>query len=83
MAGANHGEPPVKGVDVAAIRRYLAATDVRFAILFGSRVRGDAHESSDVDVALRFPDDLSPTSGSADGTGSTRSFRATRTPSLT
>ncbi|TKX44618.1 nucleotidyltransferase family protein [Halorubrum sp. ARQ200] len=61
MAGANHGEPPVEGVDVAAIRRYLAATDVRFAVLFGSRVRGDAHESSDVDVALRFPDDLSPT----------------------
>lgn len=60
-AGANHEEPPVEGVDVAAIRRYLAEADVRFAILFGSRVRGDAHESSDVDVALRFPDDLSPT----------------------
>ena len=61
MAGANHGEPPVEGVDVAAIRRYLAEADVRFAVLFGSRVRGEAHESSDVDVALRFPDDLSPT----------------------
>ena len=61
MAGANHGEPPVEGVDVAAMRRYLAETDVCFAVLFGSRVRGDAHESSDVDVALRFPDDLSPT----------------------
>ncbi|WP_231899214.1 nucleotidyltransferase domain-containing protein [Halorubrum trapanicum] len=43
------------------MRRYLAETDVRFAVLFGSRVRGDGHESSDVDVALRFPDDLSPT----------------------
>ena len=61
MAGANHGEPPVEGVDVAAMRRYLAETDVCFAVLFGSRVRGDAHESSDVDVALRFPDDLSST----------------------
>ncbi|WP_251133172.1 nucleotidyltransferase domain-containing protein [Halorubrum sp. 2020YC2] len=46
---------------MAAIRRYLAETDVRFAILFGSRVRGDVHESSDVDVTLRFPDNLSPT----------------------
>jgi predicted nucleotidyltransferase len=60
-AGANHGEPPVEGVDVAAMRRYLAATDVRFATLFGSRVRDDDHESSDIDVALRFPDELSPT----------------------
>ncbi|OYR73523.1 DNA polymerase III subunit beta, partial [Halorubrum sp. E3] len=31
MAGANHEELPVEGVDVAAIRRYLAETDVRFA----------------------------------------------------
>ncbi|MGQ3330762.1 type VII toxin-antitoxin system MntA family adenylyltransferase antitoxin [Halorubrum sp. FL23] len=61
MVEPNDGESAIEGVDVAAIRRYLAATDVRFAILFGSRVRGNTHESSDVDVALRFPDRPSPT----------------------
>nr|WP_245810826.1 nucleotidyltransferase domain-containing protein [Halorubrum halodurans] len=60
MAGSNHDGPAIDGVDVAAIRRYLAETDVCFAVLFGSRVRGETHESSDVDVALRFPEDLSP-----------------------
>ncbi|WP_050033603.1 nucleotidyltransferase domain-containing protein [Halorubrum halophilum] len=50
MAGSNHGGSAIGGVDVAAIRQYLAETDVRFAILFGSRVRGDTHDSSDVDV---------------------------------
>jgi predicted nucleotidyltransferase len=60
MAGSNHDGSAIDGVDVAAIRRYLAETDVRFAVLFGSRVRGETHESSDVDVALRFPEDLSP-----------------------
>ncbi|MDB2283417.1 nucleotidyltransferase domain-containing protein [Halorubrum ezzemoulense] len=47
-------------MDVAALRRYLATTDVRFAVLFGSRVRGETHDSSDVDVVLRFPEKLSP-----------------------
>ncbi|MDB2242994.1 nucleotidyltransferase domain-containing protein [Halorubrum ezzemoulense] len=47
-------------MDVAALRRYLATTDVRFAVLFGSRVRGETHDSSDVDVVLRFPEELSP-----------------------
>ena len=60
MAGSNHDGSAIDGVDVAAIRRYLAETDVRFAVLFSSRVRGETHESSDVDVALRFPEDLSP-----------------------
>ncbi|OYR55002.1 DNA polymerase III subunit beta [Halorubrum sp. E3] len=60
MAGSNHDGSAIDGVDVAAIRRYLAETDVRFAILFGSRVRGETHDSSDVDVALRFSEDLSP-----------------------
>jgi len=60
MAGSNHDGSTIDGVDVAAIRRYLGETDVRFAVLFGSRVRGETHEASDVDVALRFPGDLSP-----------------------
>jgi predicted nucleotidyltransferase len=60
MMGSNHSGSAIDGVDVAAIHQYLAETDVRFAVLFGSRVRGETHESSDVDVALRFPEDLSP-----------------------
>ncbi|QAU12231.1 nucleotidyltransferase domain-containing protein [Halorubrum sp. BOL3-1] len=61
MVEPNGNESTIEGVDMAAIRRHLAATDVRFALLFGSRVRGNTHESSDVDIALRFPDELSPT----------------------
>ncbi|TKX48498.1 nucleotidyltransferase domain-containing protein [Halorubrum sp. SD690R] len=60
MVESNHGGSAIDGVDVAALRRYLAATDVRFAVLFGSRVRGETHDSSDVDVALRFSEELSP-----------------------
>ena len=60
MVGSNYNGPAIDGVDVEAIRRYLAETDVRFAILFGSRVRGETHESSDVDVAIQFPENLSP-----------------------
>ena len=60
MVDTNDGESTIDGGDVEGIRQYLAETDVRFAILFGSRVRGDTHESSDVDIALRFPEDLSP-----------------------
>lgn len=59
MAGSNHGGSAIGGVNVAAIRRYLAETDLRFTVLFGSRVRGETHDSSDVDVALRFPEELS------------------------
>jgi len=60
MVEPNDNESTIESVDVAAIRRHLAATDVRFALLFGSRVRGNTHELSDVDIALRFPGDLSP-----------------------
>lgn len=37
------------------MRAHLAQTSVEFALLFGSHARGTASESSDVDVALRFP----------------------------
>ncbi|MGQ4554880.1 type VII toxin-antitoxin system MntA family adenylyltransferase antitoxin [Halobellus sp. GM3] len=35
---------------------FLAGTDVDFAVLFGSYARGTAGAASDVDVALKFPD---------------------------
>lgn len=46
------------GVDLAGMSEYLSGTVVVFAVLFGSRARGTADESSDVDVALRFPEGL-------------------------
>lgn len=52
------GEPTIEGVDIEGLRDYLAQADVEFAVLFGSRARGTATESSDVDIALRFPEDL-------------------------
>ncbi|WP_436926343.1 type VII toxin-antitoxin system MntA family adenylyltransferase antitoxin [Halosimplex amylolyticum] len=51
------GEPTVESVDIEELREYLARTDVVFAVLFGSHARGTATKSSDVDIALRFPDD--------------------------
>lgn len=47
--------PDVEGVDVEGMREYLGGTEIAFAILFGSHVRGNADEASDVDVALGFP----------------------------
>jgi predicted nucleotidyltransferase len=55
---ANAGTPSVEGVDVDAMRTYLDETTVAFAVLFGSRAMGTADESSDVDVALGFPDEM-------------------------
>src|SRR6056297_807885 len=49
----------VEAFDLEEIRDYLAQTEVIFAVLFGSHARGTADESSDVDIALRFSDDLS------------------------
>jgi predicted nucleotidyltransferase len=48
----------VEGVDVEGLREYLDDRDVVFAVLFGSRVSGEADESSDVDIALRFPEGI-------------------------
>lgn len=50
--------PTGEGVDVEGLGRYLAREDVVFAILFGSHAQGTAEEASDVDIALRFPDDM-------------------------
>lgn len=41
-------------VDYEAMREYLAATDVEFAVVFGSHARGSASRSSDVDIAIQF-----------------------------
>ena len=46
-------------VDVDGLREYLERSGIVFAILFGSHARGTADASSDVDIALRFPDDMS------------------------
>lgn len=34
--------------------------DVEFAVVFGSQVTGDSRPSSDLDLAVKFADDLSP-----------------------
>jgi predicted nucleotidyltransferase len=49
----------VETPDFEEIRDYLARTEVVFAVLFGSHASGTADESSDVDIAVRFPDNLS------------------------
>lgn len=51
-------ESTIRDVDLDALSAYLAETAVVFAILFGSHARGEADASSDVDLALRFPDDM-------------------------
>lgn len=55
---ARTGEPTVEGVNIDAMREYLARTEVIFAVLFGSYAQGTADESSDVDIALCFPDGM-------------------------
>lgn len=57
----DRAEVPVDDdVDVEGIRRYLADTDAIFAVLFGSYATDTTHESSDVDVAVRFPAEMTP-----------------------
>lgn len=55
----NPDDSAVDTLDIEAIRAYLDQTEVSFAILFGSHARGTAEESSDVDIALRFPEGMS------------------------
>lgn len=52
------GDQRIDGVDVDGMSAYLARSPVVFAVLFGSHARGTADESSDVDVALGFPDGM-------------------------
>lgn len=48
----------VEGVDLDGMRSALDQSAVVFAVLFGSHASGTAEQHSDVDVALRFADDL-------------------------
>lgn len=50
--------PVREDIDIEGMQTDLAQTDVDFALLFGSSARGTASESSDIDVALRFPESL-------------------------
>jgi predicted nucleotidyltransferase len=60
MAEDSRDEPAIQSVDVDGMSRYLERCDVVFAMLFGSRARETARESSDVDVALQFPAGMTP-----------------------
>ncbi|MCL9817726.1 type VII toxin-antitoxin system MntA family adenylyltransferase antitoxin [Natronocalculus amylovorans] len=57
MSKSDH--PSFETIDLDGIQTYLNQTEVSFAVLFGSHARGVADESSDVDIALQFPDELS------------------------
>ena len=48
----------IEDVDIAGMQEYLDSTDVVFAVLFGSHATGTADATSDVDIALRFPDEM-------------------------
>lgn len=50
--------PDLAGVDIEGIRQCLEGRDLEFALLFGSRARGESEPSSDVDIALRFPEEM-------------------------
>ena len=51
-------ESTVEEADIDGMSAYLAQTTVEFALLFGSHARGVASASSDVDIALRFPEEM-------------------------
>ena len=46
-------------IEYDVLQRVLSEHPVRFALLFGSQVRGDAHATSDVDLAVEFDDSVS------------------------
>lgn len=53
-------------MNVDALSAYFARRgDVRLAILFGSRARGNARADSDVDVAVQFDDEAARRTGLA------------------
>jgi len=51
--------PRIKTADLETIRAALDAAAVEFALLFGSHARGDATDGSDLDIAVRFPEQMS------------------------
>ena len=46
-------------IEYDVLQRVLSKHPVRFALVFGSQVRGDAHATSDVDLAVEFDDSVS------------------------
>lgn len=50
----------LEDVDVEDMAEYLDDVGVEYAVLFGSHARGDAEPDSDIDVAVRFPDEYTP-----------------------
>ena len=55
-------DPPASlEIDPDSIRAVLEGYPIRGAILFGSRVRGQTHAQSDVDIAVAFAEELSKT----------------------
>jgi len=52
-------DPSSDTVDTEALAASLDRPSVEFAVLFGSNARGDSHEGSDVDIAVRFSEELS------------------------
>ena len=57
---ARVGGSNIEGVNSGGMSEYLDQPGVVFAVLFGSHAQGDVREASDVDVALRFPDEMEP-----------------------
>lgn len=49
----------LESIDSDALRRVFLEHPVRLAIVFGSHVRGTAHSTSDVDLAIEFDDSVS------------------------
>ncbi|WP_255192425.1 type VII toxin-antitoxin system MntA family adenylyltransferase antitoxin [Natronobeatus ordinarius] len=49
-----------EAIDFEGIRSVLADNDVQYAVVFGSVARGEDTATSDIDLCLRFSDDLSP-----------------------
>jgi predicted nucleotidyltransferase len=58
MARTDPDEQPMS-IEYDVLQRVLREHPVRFAIVFGSQVRGDAHATSDVDLAVAFDDSIS------------------------
>ncbi|WP_311172539.1 type VII toxin-antitoxin system MntA family adenylyltransferase antitoxin [Halobellus ordinarius] len=50
--------PDSAEVDLDGMCAFLGRKDIDFAVLFGSHARGVAEDSSDVDIALKFHDDI-------------------------
>jgi predicted nucleotidyltransferase len=50
--------PDDAAVDLDGMAEYLEQTPVVFALLFGSHARGTTESGSDVDIALRFSDEM-------------------------